>query len=223
MTAIYLIRHPETTWNAVARYQGRLESALSPRGEQQADRLAHAFGEGELDMVVSSPLTRARALAGALGGATGAPIVADQRLTEMAQGAWEGLYLVEIMDRFTELYHRWYTRPDLVCFPGGEDLLSVRRRAISAIGDVYTRWPDGHVAVVTHSVVIQTVVATALHLDLRDIHLIRVSNAGITTLCGRAAPGSVLTLNELAPLHRSPVASAVAQDCARWEPRRLTS
>jgi broad specificity phosphatase PhoE len=221
MTAVYVLRHPETTWNLAQRYQGRLESELSEEGKQQAQAAARVFSPGSLDAVVSSPLRRARNLAEAIADRSGAPFLVDHRLTELGQTTWEGLYLGEIRVLYPEMYDRWYLQPDTVRFPYGEDLSDVRARAQSGLSDIFARYPDGDVAVVTHSVVIQVLVATALALDLRHIHRLRITNAGITTLCGTEIPGSVLTLNALDP--RSPVAAAAAQGCASWQPRRIAS
>jgi broad specificity phosphatase PhoE len=221
MTAVFVLRHPETTWNATQRYQGRLESPISLAGHAQAERAATAFGRGSLDAVVTSPLRRARFLADAVSTRTGAPLEVDHRFTELGQTTWEGLHLGEIRVRYPELYDRWYLEPDTVRFPHGENLADVRVRTQSALADIFTRYPDGNVAVITHSVVIQVLVATALALDLRNIHRVRVTNGGITTLCGREVPGSVLTLNALDT--QAPVNTAAAEGCASWRPRRVTS
>lgn len=222
MTAVYLLRHPETTWNDAKRYQGRLESPLSTQGQLQARRLAVAFANQKLAAVYCSPLRRALDLGYEIAQQVDTPVCVDERLTEIAQCPWEGLHLAEIETRYLEMFEEWYSRPDRVHFPGGENLASVQVRALSVLDDVYARHPTDHVAVVTHSVVIQVVVASILSLDLRYVHNVRVSNAGITTLCGTALPGSVLTLNNTDPLFHSPVAGAAAQDCASWQPRRVT-
>jgi probable phosphoglycerate mutase len=155
--------------------------------------------------------------------ATGAPLRTDHRLTEIGQGVWEGLYLDEIKSHYPDLYDQWYTRPDTVVFPAGEGLKDVCRRALSSLSDLFRRYPDGNVAVVTHSIVIMALVASALGMELRQIHRIRVANAGITTICGTEIPGALLSLNVTESLHGSPVASAVAQDCVSWKRRRVAS
>ena len=221
MTAVYVLRHPETTWNLGQRYQGRLESPLSESGKRQAQMTASYFEADSLDAIISSPLRRARTLADELAGRTGASVLIDHRLTELGQTTWEGLYLAEIRSRYPEMYDRWYLEPQTVRFPEGENLAEVQQRVVSALNDIFVSFPWGNVAVVTHSVVIQVMVATALSLELRHIHRLRVTNAGVTTLCGSELPGSVLSLNALDP--RSPVSSAAAQGCATWKPRRVTS
>src|SRR5947209_3707984 len=167
MTAVFMIRHPETTWNAVQRYQGRLDTPLSTRGEEQSRRLVGTFRHSRLDAVYSSPLRRSRHLAESLSRVSGATLRIDSRLTEMAQGPWEGLTLRHIEATHSDLYRRWYTRPDLVRFPGGEDLSEVNTRAQSALADIFAQHAIGHVVVVTHSVVIQVLTASAISLDLR--------------------------------------------------------
>src|SRR5207253_5282255 len=59
-TAVLLLRHGQTTWNAERRWQGWEDAPLSPLGEQQArDAAAHLVDAG-LTRVCSSDLSRAR-------------------------------------------------------------------------------------------------------------------------------------------------------------------
>jgi phosphoserine phosphatase len=223
MTAVYLLRHPQTTWNVAGRYQGRLESPLSDEGKRQAEAVASVFTPNSLDAVYSSPLQRALYLARILSARSSAPLVVDERLTEIAQGPWEGLYLSEIQQCFHRLYDEWYARPDCVRFPGGERLTDVEKRASSALGTMQKSYPGGRVVAVTHSVVIQTVAAASLGLDLRNLHRIRVGNASITTICGDLPPGSLLTLNDTAALFDTPIGAAASAGCAEGTHRRQTT
>ena len=203
MTSVYVLRHPQTTWNAAKRYQGRLESPLSETGWSQVRMVAEAFTAQPLDAVYSSPLRRALTLAQELSATTDAPLQLDQRLTEIGQLPWEGLHLTEIERCYPDLYDRWRTCPDTVQFPGGENLNAVRDRSLAVLGEIYARYPEGSVAIVTHSVVIQTLAASALCLDLRYIHRIPVSNMSVTTLEGQNLPGDLVGLNWTGPLFRS--------------------
>jgi len=223
MTAVLLLRHPQTTWNAAERYQGRLDSPLSDEGRAQIQPVCRLFAGDRLDAVYSSPLTRARSLASPIAEQTNAPLIVDSRLVEMAQGPWEGLYITEIQHRYRHLYQEWYNHPDLVCFPGGESASMVQRRAACVLRDIFCRFGDGCVAVVTHSVVIQSLACAALSLDLHQLHRVRIANCGVTTICGTELPGSLLTLNSTEALYSSPLQGAAEQDCIRWEKRRVTT
>src|SRR5690349_9009060 len=120
MTAVYVLRHPQTTWNVEERYQGRLEAPWNVEGERQCTLAVQAFEGQELAAIYSSPLRRALDLARALSRRSGSQLIVDHRLTEIGMGPWEGLYRTQIKDRFGALFEEWYDRPDLVRFPGGE-------------------------------------------------------------------------------------------------------
>ena len=71
--AIYLIRHGETVGNA-ARIVQRPDSPLSPRGLEQAERLARRLASAGIGRIVSSDRVRALATAERLQRVTGAPL-----------------------------------------------------------------------------------------------------------------------------------------------------
>lgn len=100
--AMLLLRHGESTWNAVRRWQGQADPPLSDRGEQQAVLAAGVLAMMEpFDLVVTSSLRRARRtgelIAEAMAVDVGEPISA---LDERAAGLWEGLTRNEIETRF---------------------------------------------------------------------------------------------------------------------------
>jgi len=223
MTAVLLLRHPQTTWNAAERYQGRLDSPLSDEGRAQIQPVCRLFAGDRLDAVYSSPLTRALSLASPIAEQTNAPLIVDSRLAEMAQGPWEGLYLAEIQHSYPELYREWYNHPERFCFPGGESPSMVQHRAACVLRDIFCRYGEGRVAMVTHSVVIQTLTCAALSLGLHHLHRVRIANCGVTTICGADLPGSLLTLNSTEAIFSSPIQGAAEQDCIRWKQRRVTT
>jgi broad specificity phosphatase PhoE len=222
MTSLFVVRHPQTTWNLEQRYQGRLEAPLSPQGRAEAERVVETFAGEPLESVYSSPLQRARDLAGAIAASADVPLQIDERFTELALGPWQGLYRWEIERRFAELYREWYTRPDRVTFPGGESLADVRQRSQRGLAEILARHPEGTVVLVSHTAVIQSLACAALSIPPRFIHRVRVSNCSISILCGVEPPGSVLSLNVTSHLHRFPVGAASAENCVSWKERRVT-
>jgi probable phosphoglycerate mutase len=99
---IYLVRHGRTEFNAEGRFQGRLDSPLTPQGVEQArrcgDLLKGLIGEAGAWSLVASPLGRAvhtaEIIAGVLGLAAGFP--RDPRLAEIGMGCWDGLTIEDI-------------------------------------------------------------------------------------------------------------------------------
>src|SRR5437879_6211804 len=122
MTAIFAVRHPQTTWNVEQRYQGRLEAPWSGEGCTQAKLVARAFAGCGIAAVYSSPLQRAVSLGREIARLADSPVCLDQRFTEIGLGRWEGLYRRQIEEQYPDLFEEWYSHPERVAFPDGEDL-----------------------------------------------------------------------------------------------------
>jgi broad specificity phosphatase PhoE len=95
---LLLIRHGQTEWNLVKRWQGRAESHLTDLGRAEAARAAvHLSTMEPFEEIWSSPLIRARDTAEILAHALEIPeIHTDARIIETDVGAWEGLTLTEL-------------------------------------------------------------------------------------------------------------------------------
>src|SRR5262245_18770005 len=86
---LYLIRHGETVGNATRVVQ-RPDAALSPRGVEQARRLAERLAGAGIARILASDMTRAAATAEALRLATGVPLEHDALLHERSFGDIRG-------------------------------------------------------------------------------------------------------------------------------------
>jgi broad specificity phosphatase PhoE len=98
LTRILLVRHGQSTWNAIGRWQGQADAPLSDLGRTQAKTAGAVLVEDEdgVTAVVSSDLTRARETADVLAVALGVPVEVEPRLRESATGEWTGLTHAEI-------------------------------------------------------------------------------------------------------------------------------
>jgi len=88
---LVLWRHGETDYNAAGRMQGHLDSALTPRGWNQARFAVPALARFSPDLVIASDLRRATDTATVLTDAIGVPLRIDKRLRETHLGEWQGL------------------------------------------------------------------------------------------------------------------------------------
>lgn len=60
MTVICLVRHGETEWNTVGKLQDRENIKLNKNGIQQAEKCGLYLREKQWDIIISSPLSRAK-------------------------------------------------------------------------------------------------------------------------------------------------------------------
>lgn len=149
-TSLFIVRHGESTWNAVRRWQGRADPPLSEFGERQARDAAIAVGRlGQLDGIVTSSLRRARQTGALIAEAVGIPLAEPMvELSERSAGPWEGLTRSEINERFPGFLSIG-SRPD-----GYETDESVVDRALAAIDALATDWAGRRLLVVSHGGVI---------------------------------------------------------------------
>lgn len=89
---IYLIRHGETNWNKYGRLQGREDIKLNDNGIIQANKCGQAFQQLPIDVIVSSPLKRAKETADIIASYAGIEkVVIEDNLIERDYGKLSGL------------------------------------------------------------------------------------------------------------------------------------
>ena len=114
MTRIILVRHGETTWNVEGRYQGQEDTPLSERGLEQGRLLAEGLKNIPLDRAISSPLQRSFKTCQFCADLHDLSVSADERLSEINHGSWEGRLASEIAEAYPEDFARWHSQPHLV-------------------------------------------------------------------------------------------------------------
>jgi broad specificity phosphatase PhoE len=118
LQAILLVRHGQTEWNRISRYQGWSDSPLTNRGIAQAQAIGRTLSmmvDSISAEMVASPTGRARHTAEIIHAALGrtAPLRFDDRLREISLGSWEGLDRAEIAARVPGVFDgdghdEWY-------------------------------------------------------------------------------------------------------------------
>ena len=120
---LIVLRHAQTQWNREGRYQGRTDIPLCSAGIEQAQAAGQALRHAGAHLVLSSPLTRARATAEVICEVLGSNrCVIEDRLVELSFGEWEGLIQPEVKWRWPEQLRDWKRAPHVFRFPGGEQL-----------------------------------------------------------------------------------------------------
>ncbi|MDO5147388.1 MAG: histidine phosphatase family protein [Eubacteriales bacterium] len=128
---LYVIRHGETRLNVEGRLQGWIDEPLNENGRELARVTGESLKKVPFDMVITSPLKRARET-GELAVAASCqyygrkvPLIEDDRIREIRWGSWDGLGCRE--DNFeipSENFNRFYT--DALHFEGAPDGESIR-------------------------------------------------------------------------------------------------
>jgi broad specificity phosphatase PhoE len=175
MTTLILIRHGETHWNVIGRYQGQADPPLNAKGQKQAKQVAQALNaKTQIDVLFTSPLRRAIQTAEKIAETLDIPLHADPRLMEIHQGDWQTKLRTEIEAAYPDLFRRWETEPWEVTPPGGEHLTQVQTRVYAAADEIINRFPNQRVGLVIHRIPIALLKMRYQGLEpdiVRTIHL----------------------------------------------------
>jgi Fructose-2,6-bisphosphatase len=125
---IIFVRHAESLWNPIGRYQGRLDPELSERGHNQAKLIANALKKYNPTALYSSPLKRTYQTAEYISKELNLPIIKNEDIIEIDHGDWSGLLVEEVKEKYPEMFRQWLYEPHLVKFPNGESLEDVFNR-----------------------------------------------------------------------------------------------
>ncbi len=170
MTTLYIIRHGETTGNDAGRFQGSTDCRLSERGNQQIERLGERCRNLPLEVLISSPLVRARETASAANRYHGLPVRIEPDVAEIHCGEMEEKTWDELRAQFPEVMAVWHDQPWLFQSPGGESMRDVYDRVVRALRRIVSEHRGKHVAVVSHGCAIRNALCFFHGLPLESIN-----------------------------------------------------
>ncbi|HLP66333.1 MAG TPA: histidine phosphatase family protein [Rhizobium sp.] len=145
---IYLLRHGETIWNTLGRFQGQKDSPLTERGLKQADATAQLLrreiaDKADLFEMHVSPLGRTRQTAARVLHVLPLAAREEPRLMEISIGSWDGLTRFEIDNEFpgaldgSDAFDWYFRSPDGESFDAAcaraKDWIASRRMPTVAI------------------------------------------------------------------------------------------
>jgi len=182
-TTLWLLRHGETQHTAEKRFSGgRFDPGLSDRGLQQADVTAEYLARrGGVDVVLTSPLQRARATAERVAADLGLPVTVEDGFRECDFGEWDGLTFADVQQRWPDELAAWLASTS-VAPPGGESLDEVAQRVGVALDGVLTRFAARTLLVVAHVTPIKMIVRFALDAPPHAVNRLQLAPASLTTV-----------------------------------------
>ena len=168
---LYIIRHGETSWNKAKKLQGRKDIMLDADGIRLAELTGEGMKDIEFDLVISSPLIRARQTAELVLAGREIPMITDKRIIEMSFGKWEGesvrhseIVTEEFADKF---FHDPYHCPKA---PGGESFRDVLERTADFYQSLIKNqaYKDANILISTHGAASRCLLAN-FYEDKTDI------------------------------------------------------
>ena len=126
---IYAVRHGETEWNAINKILGRTDIPLNNKGMEQGRTTACSFRGLKADVILCSPLARARQTADFIAREMGMDYTIDNRLIEQDFGIFEGRARDD--KEYQNMKREYFVR-----YPGGESYFDMASRVYPLIREL---------------------------------------------------------------------------------------
>ncbi len=147
-TVLGLFRHGQTDWNIDLRLQGTADIPMNQFGIEQVQKAASEIARQEWDLIISSPLGRAKQSAAIIAAQLGvAEVTETPLLLERAFGIGEGMLYDEWSAKFAHLDE----------IPGAESAQQVTLRAEQLLEHVQNEFAGKRILAVSHGALIRFV------------------------------------------------------------------
>ena len=202
----FVVRHGETDWNKLGRFQGHTDISLNDRGLSQARETAVASEDWGYTAIYSSPLVRTVQVAEEIVKVTPMLVSQEPGLKELSLGDLEGVTGEEMRNDWPALFAAWRTEPEKMSMPNGESLGELRDRTWQVILDIEQKHSsDDSIVVISHNFAIRSIVNELLGMPLAYFHRMSLNLASVCTFDsderGRRLTGYNST-NHLSPENR---------------------
>ncbi len=167
MDHFYFVRHGETVWNVENKICGATDIELTERGHQQAIETGRKILDMGIhaDIILTSPLVRAKETARHISEITGIPMEVEPRVIEQNFGIWEST------PRDGKEFHE--AKKNMAWrFGTGESMLQMAQRIYNLLDDI--KAGDKEVILVAHNGIVRIVESY-----FRDMNNEEFSSCGI--------------------------------------------
>ena len=147
---LYVIRHGQTDWNVAGKCQGRTDIELNSTGIGQAKKAKIQLKDHKIDLIICSPLKRAKKTAEIINTVTNCQIIIDDRIIERDCGDIEGTTKEEwpsIVNEDIDIINNYNLNWNKLKV---EPIQDVCKRVQNLLDEIKENYKDKNVLLVTH-------------------------------------------------------------------------
>lgn len=165
----FIMRHGQAESNAkgIMNSINNGKAHLTEIGKEQVRKTAESLKDKGINLIVHSPITRAKETAEIVAGIIGVDeniLVEEERFREIAMGELEG--------KTVEEYHNLFKTPEekfTKCPPGGECLADVKKRMTEALYSLEKKYIGKTILIVSHDDPLWMLHSGAMGLEMKEI------------------------------------------------------
>lgn len=141
---IYITRHGQTDWNVQKKVMGRCDEPLNETGLSQAEETREKLMDTDIDLIICSPLLRAKKTAEIINKDRNIDIIYDDRIIERDFGELEGLQTKDFdFDGYWDYYKN-------IQYERAENIQVFFKRIYEFLDDITEKYKDKNVLLVAH-------------------------------------------------------------------------
>jgi broad specificity phosphatase PhoE len=196
-TLIFLVRHGECEGNIKGMFRGRADFSLNKRGLIQAQDLARELKSFPLKHIYTSPLSRARQTAEAIGQQCGIEVQVEEQFNNIELGSWEGRFMKEIAELYPKEWELWIHNPEKLRVKNMETLYDVQKRTKTCLDNLASKHDGETLAVVSHRAVLKPLISACLNIASPYFWKIHLDTASYSLLSYKDGRGyCMMQLNQ---------------------------
>ncbi|MBE5802416.1 MAG: histidine phosphatase family protein [Clostridiales bacterium] len=177
---LFITRHGETDFNVQRRYAGQADVPLNETGVCQARELAEVLATESFDVIITSPLTRARQTAEAVRQYhPETPLAVMPEFAERHLGVYEGLTGQEAQQCYPDLWARYCTRQTDDAPTGGETVRQCDDRVAAGLAKLRATCGDKQVLLICHGFVSKAIHRQLGGLSYEEMYAFNLANCQV--------------------------------------------
>lgn len=141
---ILLTRHGQTKWNVLGKVQGRADIELNEEGIKQAEETGKILENENIDLIICSPLKRAKQTAQIINKNRDIPIIYDKDIIERDFGEFEGMNKTDFDFAGYWSYKKNYK------YEKAENIKNFFERVYKFLDKIKVQYTDKKVLIVAH-------------------------------------------------------------------------
>ena len=149
---ILITRHGQTNWNVLGKIQGQTDIELNENGKKQAKEISEYIRNENIELIITSPLKRAKETAEIVNKTLNVCIIEDERLMERCFGEYEGLTKedrLKLKERNPEINDIWNYNKN-ISFNTMETMHDFCKRVYEFLEEIIKKYSDKNILLVTH-------------------------------------------------------------------------
>ena len=141
---ILITRHGQTDWNVQEKLQGKADIELNQTGIEQAKIAKNKLENEKIDLIICSPLKRAKQTAEIINEGRNIPLIIDDRIAERDFGEFEGKNKSEFS------FEDFWSYKKAENYEKAEKIQDFFERIYNFLDDIKEKYKDKRILIVAH-------------------------------------------------------------------------